>query len=390
MKADALPPESTCAAVKTSSKTAIELLSLPGTQGGDAADHAYRRIIQRIGAAERSLEIFLYVWRADAVGHLIGRAVWEAAERGVRVTIFKDSGAVLFESQESNRKSFFPARRSVGQRIQQRIAGLTFPDSRVEDDWTDELGRDLRGHPNVDFRWVSATHTKYYCIDERFLITGSLNLEDRHRDYHDVMVEITGEEAVRRFRDSEKTGRAEGEGMAILRNDPVADRFTIKPEILRLIENAREALHIEMAYLGDDKVTEALVAADSRGVAITLLFSRKANIGNDVNYAVLVDLMERSGIRVRLSDKMIHSKVMVVDGRRVLLGSANFSVFSLERAGELNLLVEENPVFVDRLSTILAERWDLGEAVESIEALPPYSRLLAALQQWHQRRSQHR
>ena len=318
MKANLLEKEGKGEAVKTSQNASIELLSLAGCQDGDAADHAYRRIVQRIEEAERSLEIFLYVWRADAVGHLVGQAILEAADRGVEVTIYKDSGAILFESQESNRKSFFPAERSLGQRIQQRVAGMTFPDSWVEDEWDDQLGRELLAHPRVEFQWVSATHTKYYCIDERYLITGSLNLEDRHRGYHDVMVEISGEAAVRQFRDSARSGRGAGEGMTFLRNDPEKDCFTIKPEVLRLIETARESLHIEMAYLGDEEVTEALVEADRRGVEITLLFSRKANIGNDVNYAVLVDLMERSEIRVRLSDKMIHSKVMVVDGSTVL------------------------------------------------------------------------
>ncbi len=366
------------------------LLSLVGSQSGDAADDAYQHIVRRIEQAEVSVEIHMYVWRADAVGYLIGQAVYDAAERGVKVKILKDRGAVLFESQESNRKPFFKTPRAFSKRVLQRGLGLTFPSSLVEDDWDQSLGDKLMDHPNVDFVWVSPTHTKYYCIDETYLITGSLNLEERHRGYHDVMVELTG--MISSFREMQGNLDCKppllGGDLCILMNDTEKKVFAIKSAVLDLIDGAHEKIHIEMAYLGDEDVTHALIAAGERGVKLSILFSEKSNIGNDVNYHVLRTLMKRSGIEVRLSSKMIHSKVMVVDDRKVLMGSANFSVFSMQRAGELCFIVED-PTFVDQVLCVLGERWCMGLPVDKVGDLPHYWRTLARLQQWHQRTSRH-
>lgn len=360
-------------------KRSITLLSTPGTQSGDAADTAYQHIFRRIRGAEHSLEIHMYVWRADEVGHLIGQAVLDAAERGVAVKIFKDSGARLFESQESNRRPFFPSPQPWTRRLVQKMIGLTFPNSFVADEWDQSLGAKLMAHPNVSFQWVSPTHTKYYCIDETFLITGSLNLEDRHRGYHDIMVEVSGAGNIRDFR--------EARGM-VLMNRPEKDTFPIKSAVLALIENACESIHIEMAYVGDADITRALIAAGRRGVKISILFSAKANIGNDVNFHTLREIMEQTEIDVRLSEKMIHSKVMIVDQKKALLGSANFSIFSMEKAGELCLLTEESE-FLEQLLVITGERWLLGRPVKEARELPKYNRTLARLQQWHQRNSSH-
>ena len=366
------------------------LLSLVGSQSGDAADDAYLHIVRRIEQAEVSVEIHMYVWRADAVGYLIGQAVYDAAERGVKVKILKDRGAVLFESQESNRKSFFKTPRAFNQRVLQRGIGLTFPSSLVEDDWDQSLGDELMGHSNVNFEWVSPTHTKYYCIDETYLITGSLNLEERHRGYHDVMVEFTG--MIPSFRERIKNPDAlevmREDAPRVLLNDPEKGVFAIKPAVLNLIDGAQENIHIEMAYLGDEDVTQALIDAGERGVKLSILFSEKSNIGNDVNYHVLRHLMKRSGVEVRLSTKMIHSKVMVVDDCKVLMGSANFSVFSMQRAGELSFVVED-VAFVDQVLCVLGERWGMGQPVDKVGDLPHYWRTLARLQQWHQRTSRH-
>lgn len=374
----------------------ITLLSEPEAQEGDAAEMPYQHILQRIEQAQHSVEVYMYVWRADAVGHLIGQALYAAAERGVRVKILKDSGAALFESQEDNKKSFFVISKGFRQRVIQRGIGMTFPRSFVQDDWNQGLGEKLRSHPNVEFSWVAPTHTKYYCIDESYLITGSLNLEVRHRKYHDVMVEVSGERVVEYFRKCQSEPESDHCGMVLddgqiqmLFNDPSKNVFLIKSKVMELIESAVSNIHIEMAYLGDEDVTRALIYAGNRGVEISILMSNKANIGNDINYHVLRHLMQKTKIQVRLSSKMIHSKVMVVDQEKALLGSANFSVFSMQRAGEFCLFVEGWGSLMNPLNEVLGVRWQLGRSVDRVSDLPHYWQTLAWLQQWHQRTNKH-
>jgi putative cardiolipin synthase len=42
------------------------------------------------GAAERSLDVQYYIWHADTTGNLLFQALWQAAERGVRVRLLLD------------------------------------------------------------------------------------------------------------------------------------------------------------------------------------------------------------------------------------------------------------------------------------------------------------
>ena len=168
------------------------------TGAGDGAAPTFDRIEELLAEAERSVEIFMFVWRNDEIGNRLGRAVLAAAQRGVRIRIRKDVAAVMYERIEMNRKSFFHLRLPTLRRWKYRVFGLTFPDTYVEDGFEDELGAAVMAHPNVEIEWVNHTHTKYFIFDERVMLTGSINIEDRHRGYRDYMFEIVGEEPVRR------------------------------------------------------------------------------------------------------------------------------------------------------------------------------------------------
>ena len=92
----------------------------------------------------------MFVWRSDAIGNEIGRAVLDAADRGVEIRIKKDVGAFMYERIEMNRKSFFNRKISFGKRLTYAIFRPTFPDTYVEDSWTSELGDKLLAHDRVN------------------------------------------------------------------------------------------------------------------------------------------------------------------------------------------------------------------------------------------------
>lgn len=54
------------------------------------AEDAFAARIVLARVAERSLDLQYYIWRADTTGQLLWQAVWEAAERGVRVRLLLD------------------------------------------------------------------------------------------------------------------------------------------------------------------------------------------------------------------------------------------------------------------------------------------------------------
>ena len=355
---------------------------------GDGAAPTFDRVEELLAEAERSVEIFMFVWRNDEIGNRLGRAVLAAARRGVRIRIKKDVAAVMYERIEMNRKSFFHLPLSTLRRWKFRVFGLTFPDTYVEDDFDDEVGAAVMSHPNVEIDWVHHTHTKYYIFDERVMLTGSINVEDRHRGYQDYMFEIAGEEHVRRFRerDAGLVGLDSEREIDFLLNriTPAGHELEIKPRMIAALDEAVESVYIEMAYIGDPDLSQAIVNAAGRGVEITMLFSREANIGDDLNWRALHRICRRAPVQVVITDKMIHSKLMLIDNRQVIAGSANLSVFSMRKAVELDVVVRGLPRFLESVQDASRRRIAEGHPVESPDGLKPYSRVLAGLQQLHQ------
>ena len=355
---------------------------------GDGAAPTFDRVEELLAEAERSVEIFMFVWRNDEIGNRLGRAVLAAARRGVRIRIKKDVAAVMYERIEMNRKSFFHLPLPTLRRWKFRVLGLTFPDTSVEDDFDEEVGAAVMAHPNVEIDWVHHTHTKYYIFDERVMLTGSINVEDRHRGYQDYMFEIAGEEHVRRFRERD-AGLVDLDpereiDFLLNRITPAGHEFEIKPRMIAALDEAVESVYIEMAYIGDPDLSQAIVSAAGRGVEITMLFSREANIGDDLNWRALHRICRRAPVQVVITDKMIHSKLILIDNRQVIAGSANLSVFSMRKAVELDVVVRGLPRFLESVQDASRRRIAEGHPVESPDGLKPYSRVLAGLQQLHQ------
>ena len=364
----------------------IRLLVDPA--GRDGAAPTFDSVEAHIRRAETAVEIFMFVWRNDEIGNRIGQVLLDAAERGVRIKILKDTAAVMYERIEMNRKSFFHDLLPRLTRWKHRVIGWTFPDTFVEDAYGIELGDAVKNHRNVEIEWVNHAHTKYYLFDERVMTTGSINIEDRHRGYRDYMFEISGEDHIARFRD-----RSAGSvpydpdrpiDFLLNRITPARREFEIKPRMIESLDAARQRVYIEMAYIGDPDISRAIVAAAHRGVEVTMLFSREANIGDDINWRSLHRICRRAPVQVVITDKMIHAKLMLIDEETVIAGSANFSVFSMQKAVELDVVVHGLPVFLDAVRQEVQRRIDDSQRVASAGDLKRYNPVLASLQQLHQ------
>ena len=89
----------------------IQLLS--DINDSDGAALTFQTVLNRIDAAKTSIVIHMFVWRNDDIGNAIGERILQAAERGVRILIKKDVGAIMYERIEMNQKSFFNKQVSV-------------------------------------------------------------------------------------------------------------------------------------------------------------------------------------------------------------------------------------------------------------------------------------
>ncbi|RZO13761.1 MAG: phosphatidylserine/phosphatidylglycerophosphate/cardiolipin synthase family protein [Verrucomicrobiaceae bacterium] len=356
----------------------------------DGAKETFETVLKLIDSAKESIKIHMYVWRSDEIGNRIGEALLRAAERGVEINITKDQSAMMYERIEMNRKSYLPREPSKLKSLWWKIIAPTFPDTFIEDQFVNGAGQKLIHHSNVQIEWIDKVHThqKYYLIDQKHLITGSINIEDRHHKYFDYMAHLEQENLGEHFhkRESGQIPFNLNNKIEYIFNQPIngADRFEIKPLLIRLLKEAKREIYIESAYIGDPDIEDALKEASIRDVEINMLLSKKANIGNDNNYKRAEKIMKSGSARIFLTPKMIHSKMVAVDRETIFSGSANLSIFSMCNSGELNLLIKE-PNLVKDFISVADYRKSVSQEVEDPEILANYNRKIAYLQELHQK-----
>jgi len=95
-----------------------------------------------------------------------------------------------------------------------------------------------------------------------------------------------------------------------------------------------------MYILTDKDVLNELVNAAQRGVKIRIILEYRVEIKDLLKIARYLD---RENIQLRWSQdkyKLTHSKMMIIDKKKVLIGSINFSKSALENNREVGIIVE--------------------------------------------------
>ena len=358
--------------------------------GGGAA---FEELLRLCGGARRSIDLNMFIWRDDEIGDRLGRALLQAADRGVRVTVSKDRYGGVYERAEETGQSFWhkgpdPLCGAAGLALRCIVpADRRAPAVRQR---PSPLAESLRRHPNVtvDAGRFKLDHSKYYVFDEETLVLGGVNVEDKEITaditgavYHDYMAEVRSAAEVRYFRDR-LAGRAAYDprravdyffnGLSEGRR-----RFGILPGFLSVIAGARRSLRIMMPYIGERRLNAALLQAAERGVEVLLVLPKKANLQHDYNMRAAERLYRDSGglISVWLTPLMCHAKLMIADEDVVTLGSANMNRDATSRGLELNCVSRDNGFVAAALTDFEAHR---AEAERHISF--SYARLPALLE----------
>lgn len=129
---------------------------------------------------------------------------------------------------------------------------------------------------------------------------------------------------------------------------PVADRMYFS-HAEQLLKGARKSIHIasfEMKYYRQfpqskqNLLVRELIYAHERGVDVKIIVDQFSEENN------AFELLREAGVEIRYdsNETTTHSKLIIVDGKIVLLGSTNLSYYGLEKNNEANVLVEDKAV----------------------------------------------
>ena len=361
--------------------------------------NAFPEIIQQIRAAEHEITVHMFIWREDRIGTEIAREIIAAADRGVKVTIEKDLYAVTLEYAEESQRSLchHPDLRDrfnifMLELIYNReLAGKRLVTSRSS------LYMQMKEHPGIEMMDGARTydHSKYYIIDRKVMILGGINIEDKEyysdlkgRLYHDYMIKVRDPDTVEQFLEKRRDPQMKSDLFKVNIKEPVRC-FEIKQSYLEMIDGAEYELFIMMAYFAPDKdVLSAIERAVHRGVRVRILIPRSANYMDDMNKLAASKLFryskshnsKNSGrLEIFMTEKMLHSKLLVNE-KRIIIGSCNINRKSFTKLDELAVAVDNNDSpFAEEIRSSIREAFQNAECVSS-RGMISYNPILAALE----------
>ena len=174
-------------------------------------------------------------------------------------------------------------------------------------------------------------------------------VRDRHRAGDDTMPLLNWLERVARSIDTARGDRPEGRSEAWF--SPGDD---CRSGLIREFSRAGDNVRICVFTIADDRITEAILAAHRRGLAIRIVTDddKRFDAGSDI------DRLQRAGIAVATDDgpAHMHHKFALFDDRVLVNGSFNWTR-SASHANEENLLLTDDAVAVAAFATRFDELW---------------------------------
>jgi phosphatidylserine/phosphatidylglycerophosphate/cardiolipin synthase-like enzyme len=127
---------------------------------------------------------------------------------------------------------------------------------------------------------------------------------------------------------------------------PISDRGYF-PAVHEALQNAKSSIHIvsfELKYYDkysssqQNQIIEDLIAARKRGVDVKIVVDEYANSDPNTNG---FDYVKSNGIDIKYDSNKTttHCKLIVIDGKIVVLGSTNFSFYALEKNNEVDVIL---------------------------------------------------
>ena len=309
-------------------------LGIPPATTGNAlklhlnGEEAFADLIAGIDGAKRRIHFQSYEMRNDPVGKAILERLTARAKEGLEVRLLLDA---------------------LGAFRMSRIALWRFKRAGGRFDWF------LRVWPLIPARSNLRNHRKLYLFDDETVITGGRNLTTdylgpvaRKGRWDDLSFQLTGP-AVANFAEifvadwdyqtRERIVPAPG-GPPVKAGDAVVQVLPAGPDMasdalyeatLTTLFDAHKRLWIVTPYfVPDANLAEALRIAAVRGVDVRIIVPDDSmqRITDLARGPYLRDLGD-AGAKVLLHKGMVHSKVVLIDDRLAMVGSANFDQRSM-------------------------------------------------------------
>jgi cardiolipin synthase len=322
-------------------------------------DQAFPAMLAAIDAARKSISLVSYIFDNDASGKQFVDALARAVQRGVQVRVLIDAAGIRYSWPPITRRlkhakvpvaKFLPA--SVF--TPWRVTTINLRNHRkvlVVDGQTA-----FTGGMNIRHGNVLAEHPKSPVRDLHFRVEGPVVAQLQEAFASDWA--FTTEEVLDGdlwFPELPDRGSTVAR---VITDGPDADFEMLRWTLLAALTEAETSVQILTPYfLPDNALVTALNLAALRGVRVDIILPARSNLRfmDWASRGMWWQVLER-GCRIWLTRSPFdHSKLMIVDGHWVLVGSANWDARSLRLNFELNLEAYGRN-FAEQMGRIIEEK----------------------------------
>lgn len=292
--------------------------------------------------AQRLICLEYYIVRADRTGGRLAALLSAAVQRGVQVFLIYDAIGCL-----DTPETYFADLRRQG------VQCLAFNPL--------SLRKGLRWFDRRD-------HRKLALIDGRLAFLGGMNIGDEYagllgqeQSFHDVGFSLSGAAVaplLELFADTwlQEQGScplfpaleplppptAEAVDLSLISGSPQHLRSTIRATFrVAMASAAEELLIVNPYFIPGPRIMRSLLRAARRKVRVRLLLPARSDVPlvRLVSHSTYETLL-KAGIEIfELERQLLHAKLMLVDGERTVLGSANLDQRSFHRNYEINAVI---------------------------------------------------
>ena len=340
-------------------------------------DSAYPEMCRLISNAQKEVLLQSYIFNNDSAGKLFLDALRKAVQNGAKVKVLVDGVGLNYSKPTIVREL-------------KKIKGI-------------EIGIFLPSKKPVTLPFVNLrNHRKILIVDGKYAFFGGMNIAEGNlvsRKPKEPIIDITFkvegavvDQMSRVFEEDwifagkkhfipascHNTSGTDGHLPArIIPDGPDSDYGKIEMLILGALSCAQKNIQIVTPYfLPENNILSALEVAAMRGVNVDIILPQKSNIfGMDRAMRANFRSLLSKGVKIyRTSPPFDHSKIMIVDGSWLLVGSANWDVRSFKLNFECNMECIDVPL-ARKVEEIIKQKKDIAKQ-ETLENTPFFQTLL--------------
>lgn len=149
--------------------------------------------------------------------------------------------------------------------------------------------------------------------------------------------------------------------------------FSPSPDAIRLIvrtiDEAKTSIDVAAYSFTSKPVSEALLAAHRRGVAIRVLLDKSQG----KRHYKAAEILRDAGIPIRINRRyaIMHNKYLIIDGKTVETGSFNFTANAQKRNAENVIVIKDDAAIAKLYMANWEKLWNEGEAYSVGASAPP-------------------